>query len=527
MEFQDRIDTEALILGSIYQDLTLVTESNLTEDDFSTGKTSFYYALARELVKNVKSLDELSVQSWVNASGVSELYKEYGGFQSIKNLQKIGNTRNFLSYVDNLKKHIIVENLKEKRHFDIYEPIEYKGKIVTLSDSLPLMNAYDFHNLIQLMFNDLEVEIGNKDLVFEDLFFTDQELQDKIDGKKLDTSEFDVVLEWEEDGDSRYLQNFKILNEELGGLQRKNGLHVLGASSGVGKTTFSLNMALGLINTSNENVLIISNEQQSAYYKNLLMAIVCQVVFKCYSLTRKKISRNEFSNETEIEVIKVANEFIKDKFKNKLRFLSVSTFNKDNICAIIKREKLRNNTSYVILDTFKFEGGKKDTNIATELVETSRAIDNVATEYDVGIILPVQLLVSSDKTSFLTSSALSNSKQIKEVSNSVMLMRRVRPFELDPKSDKFLKPYVWRKSINGNYVKKQLTIIDSTRNEKDRSKRFDKDVIDASKQHVLMRLDKNRNGNDDVLILYEIDAVSGLMKEKARCDYVFMGMLAD
>ena len=76
MEFQDRIDTEALILGSIYQDLTLVTESNLTEDDFSTGKTSFYYALARELVKNVKSLDELSVQSWVNASGVSELYKE-------------------------------------------------------------------------------------------------------------------------------------------------------------------------------------------------------------------------------------------------------------------------------------------------------------------------------------------------------------------------------------------------------------------------------------------------------------------
>ena len=487
MEFQDRIDTEALILGSIYQDLTLVTESNLTEDDFSTGKTSFYYALARELVKNVKSLDELSVQSWVNASGVSELYKEYGGFQSIKNLQKIGDTRNFLSYVDNLKKHIIVENLKEKRHFDIYEPIEYKGKIVKLSDSLPLMNAYDFHNLIQLMFNDLEVEIGNKDLVFEDLFFTDQELQDKINKM---SSEEKIAYENEK-------QN--TLKAEL----------------------------KELINTTNENVLIISNEQQSSYYKNLLMAIVCQVVFKCYSLTRKKISRNEFSNETEIEVFKVANEFIKDKFKNKLRFLSVSTFNKDNICAIIKREKLRNNTSYVILDTFKFEGGKKDTNIATELVETSRAIDNVATEYDVGIILPVQLLVSSDKTSFLTSSALSNSKQIKEVSNSVMLMRRVRPFELDPKSDKFLKPYVWRKSINGNYVKKQLTIIDTTRNEKDRSKRFDKEVIDASKQHVLMRLDKNRNGNDDVLILYEIDAVSGLMKEKARCDYVFMGMLAD
>lgn len=524
----DRMTTETLILGAIYQDLTLVTESNLTENDFSHSKTSFYYALAKELVKNVKSLDELSVQSWVSASGVSNLYKEYGGFESIKNLQKIGSTRNFLSYVDDLKKHIIVENLKEKRNFDIYEPIEYKGNKIILAESLPKMNAYDFHNLIQLMFNDLEVEIGNKDLVFEDLFFTDQELKDKIEGKKVDTSEFDIVLEWEEDGGIRYLQNFKILNEVLGGLQRKNGLHVLGASSGVGKTTFALNLALGLINTSNENVLIISNEQQSSYYKNLLMAIVCNVVFKCYSLTRKKISRNEFSNETEIEVFKVANEFIKDKFKNKLRFLSVPTFNKDNICAIIKREKLRNNTNYVIMDTFKFEGGQKDTNIATELVETSRAIDSMATEYDIGIILPVQLLVSSDKISFLTSSALSNSKQIKEVANSVMLMRRVRPFELDSKNDKyFLKPYVWRKSVNGNYIKKQLTIIDPTRNEKDKNRRFDKDVIDLSKQHVLMRLDKNRNGNDDILILYEIDNVSGLMKEKAYCDFCYMGMLAD
>lgn len=525
---EERITTESLILGAIYQDLTLVAESNLTTDDFSCGKTSFYYALAKELIKNVKSLDELTVQSWINANGLRDLYTEYGGFESIINLQKIGHVKNFPSYVDDLKKHILVENLKKKRNFDIYEPIEFRGVKTVLADALPQMNSYEFHNLIQLVFNDLEVELNDKNLVFEDLHFTDQELRDKIEGKKTDTSQFDIVLEWEEDGKQKYLRNFKILNEVLGGLQRKNGIHLLGASSGVGKTTMALNIVLGLITTSNENVLIISNEVQSNYYKNLLISIICQNVFRCYTLTRKKISRNEFSNQEEIDTLIKANEFIKENFSGKLKFLSVATFNKDNICAIIKREKLRNNMTYVVLDTFKYETGGGNSNIATDLVDTSRDIDAIATEYDVGVLLPVQLLVSSDKTSFLTSASLSFAKQIKEVSNSVMLMRRVRPFELNPKdNDKyFLKPYIWEKGSNG-YRKKELKIINPVKNESDKARRFDKEVIDVSKQHILMRIDKNRNGQSDDIILFEIDGISGLMKEKAYCDHIYMGQLYD
>ena len=525
----ERLTTESLILGAIYQDLTLVAESNLSASDFSDGRTSFYFALAKELMKNVKSLDELSVSSWINANGLKDMYEDYGGFKSIENLQKLGNVKNFSSYVDDLKKHILVENLKEKRNFDIYKPINFRGTQTVLADALPQMNSYEFHNLIQLIFNDLEVELNDKNLVFEDLAFTEQELKDKIEGKKTDTSNFDIILQWEENGELRYLQNFKILNEVLGGIQRKNGVHLLGASSGVGKTTLALNLALGLVCTSYENVLIISNEVQSNYYKNLLSAIVCQNVFKCYSLTRKKISRNEFSNQEEIDVFIKANKFIRDSFNGKLKFLSVPTFNKDNICSIIKREKLRNNMRYVILDTFKYENGaSSNSNIATELVDTSREIDAIATEYDIGVILPVQLLVSSDKTSFLTSANLTFAKQIKEVANSVILMRKVRPFELNPQDEKyFLKPYVWRKNDKGKYTKKELKIINPMKNENDRMKRFDKDVIDITKQHILVRIDKNRNGMSDDLILYEVDSISGVMREKGYCGFIYMGTLYD
>lgn len=525
---EDRTMTESLILGAIYKDLTLATETNLTANDFDNSKTSFYYQLAVELVKNIKTLDELSVMSYVSSSGLKDLYLEYGGYESIKNLQKLGSVKDFNTYVDNLKKYILVKNLKEKRNFDINEPIIYKGTKVVPAEALPLMTSYEFHNMIQLFFNDLEVELNDKNLIFENLAFTDQELKDKLEGKKIDSSEFDVMLQWEEDGKVKFLQNFKILNEVLGGLVRRNGVHLLGASSGVGKTTMALNIALGLINTSNENVLIISNEVQSNYYKNLLSAIVCQNIYHCYSLTRKKISRNEFANQEEIDIFIKANNFIKEQFGNRLRFLSVPTFNRDNICAIIKREKLKNNMNYVILDTFKYETGAGSSgNIATELVDTSRLIDSVATEYDVGVILPVQLLVSSDKTSFLTSANLTFAKQIKEIANSVMLMRRVRNFELNPDEDKYyLKPYVWKKGMNG-YIKKELKVINSARNEADKSKRFDKDVIDASKQYVLMRIDKNRNGRSDDLILFELDEMSGVMREKAYCDHIYMGQLYD
>lgn len=286
---EERLLTESLILSCLYQDLTLTVDINLHINDFSDDKTRFYYQLAIELNKNIKTLDELSVMSYISVNGLKDLYESYGGYQSIVNLVTLADINNFELFVDNLKKYLIVENLKNKRNFDVYQEIVYDGQTIIPTDLLPHMSASEFHNFIQLIFEDIEVEIDNKDLVFENLSFTDKEIQEKLEGKVTDTSHFDITLEWEdEDGNYRYLQSFKMLNDILGGLQRKNGLHGVMASSGVGKTTLCLNIAMGLVTTSDEKILIISNEQQSAYYKCLLTAIVCQNVFKCYSLTRKK-----------------------------------------------------------------------------------------------------------------------------------------------------------------------------------------------------------------------------------------------
>ena len=144
---EERGTTESLILSCIYQDLTLIADINLKPTDFSNPRTSFYYGLAENLVKNIKNLNELAVASYVSSNGVGELYEKYGGYESLVNLQKIGNKSDFMSYVDDLKKHILVENLKKKRGFDIYKEVTYNGTKLVPADLLPISTAYDFHNL--------------------------------------------------------------------------------------------------------------------------------------------------------------------------------------------------------------------------------------------------------------------------------------------------------------------------------------------------------------------------------------------
>lgn len=529
---EDRKVIESLVLSCIYQDLTLVAETNLKPSDFELDVTCFYFQLAQELVKNIKRVDELSIASWVGANGLKELYDQYGGFKRVKNLLSLGDVNNYNSYVDNLKKYILIDNLKNKRGFDIYKEITYNGKKIIPGDMLPYMTSNEFHDFIQLLFSDIEVELADQDMVFEQLYYTEEELRVMQEGKEENTSHFDITLEWEENGEYRYIQSLKMIDEILGGYERKNGVHIVGATSGSFKTTFCLNVALGLVTTSKEKVVISSNEQVSRYYKDLLMAMVCQHVFKCHSLTRQKISRNKFDEE-EMKVVRAANEFIKEKFGDRLRFLSVNSFNSKKMTKLMKRLKLSEGVSYWIFDTFKYageEGGNnsQNQNIVQELVQMSRDFDAVGRQYDIGVILPTQLLVTTDKLSYLTTQALANSKQIAEVASSVVLFRRIKPFELD-KNDKkyFLKPFVYKwDGIRKTYIKKDIEVIDPFNTDEERKRRFNKEVLCKDNQYLLMFICKNRHGSTDKNPILEVNTISGLITDKCYAGFINTGVLA-
>ena len=177
---EERGYVESLVLSFFYQDLCLVSETNLKEDDFTEDKTYFFYCLAKALSTRIESVSEIDISSFCTASGVLDQYHFYGGYESVKRLMALADVENFENYVDDLKKIILVENLKNKRNFDIYDEIEYGGRKIIPAELLPYMSASQFHEYIQILFTDLDVETDSNDFVVEEMYYSDQEIQDKL-----------------------------------------------------------------------------------------------------------------------------------------------------------------------------------------------------------------------------------------------------------------------------------------------------------------------------------------------------------
>ena len=196
----------------------------------------------------------------------------------------------------------------------------------------------------------------------------------------------------------------------------------IGASSGSGKSTVTLQMVLGLVE-SGEKVLFISNEQVSKYFKDLLMAFVCINIFRCFTISRKKISKWTL-NEDEKQVFFKANEFIKEKYEGKLTFWAMNEFDFNKISNRMLKLKMTEGYRYLVLDTFK--PTNLESNVTNEYVQLSRDLDTFGRKHDIGIMCPIQLLSATDKLSYLTASQITNSKQIKEIASKILLFRKCR-----------------------------------------------------------------------------------------------------
>ena len=124
------------------------------------------------------------------------------------------------------------------------------------------------------------------------------------------------------------------------------------------------------------------------------------------------------------------------------------------------------------------------------------------------IIAPVQLATHSEgKVSYLTSSVLASSKQIKEVANVILLMRKVLPEELDKDNRMYMKPYRLTKDFTGKWSKQYL------------------EDLDPNKDYRLIFVDKNREGEDSKVLLYEFNGRSGTFTEVGVTDNVYKGQL--
>lgn len=204
----------------------------------------------------------------------------------------------------------------------------------------------------------------------------------------------------------------------------------------------------------------------------------------------------------------------------------MSEFNIDKILREVKRLHLAEGYSVLCLETFKSQSALD--NSVADMVDSSRKLDIFEKEVGMKVILPVQLMTSLEgKVSYLNSSMISNSKQIKEVANSIILVRKVNERELDPEDKAFLNPYVWKTNKEGKLIKKYLTIIDGQERPKRKLKgdEMEKDyTLDKRKKYLLCFIDKSRESDDNSkVILMEMVGRIGKVRDVCYVDNVYTG----
>ena len=538
---------ESMVVSCLFQDMTLVSDYNITSDYFENPKCKFFFQLIEGLSKNYKEISEVTVSSFVSQTKeLEKVYNDHDGWESIKRVKELAQVANIDKHIDDLCKQNLIREL-ESKGFNTKKKVKIEGIEVRPKDLFPEMTTQEVYEFYEMLLTNSSVNTSGSDMMVEDLYYTDEEIE-RIETGEDDTSiSYDITMRWtDEDGNERYKRNFKNLNNITDGICYDNGIFLLAAASGGAKSTTAFQMALGMIE-SNEKVLFISNEQGSRYFKNLLVSYVAATVFGCYSITRRKVKHMDF-NEHERDVFRKANKFIKEKYSDKLKFVSVLDFNIDRILKLVKKYRLSYNFQGCVIETFK-SANAETSDVVNELVEGSRKLDKFAKKYQVRFIIPMQLRTSSNmKTSYLTASEISNSKQVVEVCNSVVLFRKILPDELDEKNTKlFLKPFRWiMDEETGEYKKKYLKVVDTKSDEfKDqlprrrRRRRGDEekdeqiqelnygDFIDKNKTYRLGFVEKAREGSDNQkILLFELDGDHGDMHEVCWVDNVYTGQLS-
>lgn len=516
---------ERMLISCLLQDLSL--ETPLLESDFSTPKNKFYFKLITELAPRYKEINGFTVLNYLQISEeMTENFNDFGGVKEFDKIKSMANVSDFNSYLDELVKFKLVEELSEKLGIDINKEVTVGGKRIIPANIITGMNSSQTLDFFDMQLSSINVASLNNDMIAESLYYTEDEISKMESGELEETSYFDYTLLWEDEkGEKRFDRNLPLLNRSLDGYTCGNGVHYLGGFSGTGKSTILINIILGLITTSNEKVILVSNEQRSSYFKRILVSYIAQSVFKCYTLDRTKIKHFNFTDE-EKRAFYLANEFVKENFTDNLKFYSVSEFNIDKILREVKRLHLAEGYSVLCLETFKSQSALD--NSVADMVDSSRKLDIFEKEVGMKVILPVQLMTSLEgKVSYLNSSMISNSKQIKEVANSIVLIRKVNERELDPEDKAFLNPYVWKTNKDGKLVKKYLTIIDGQEKSRRTLKGDNEDrefTLDKRKKYLLCFIDKSRESDDNSkVILMEMVGRIGKVRDVCYVDNVYTG----
>ncbi len=255
---------------------------------------------------------------------------------------------------------------------------------------------------------------------------------------------------------------FPILSSVFKGI-RKGETFVYAMPSNSGKSRFTINIASYLAFAQNKKVLIISNEMSEEKMKLCLITTILnnkayqklhgqeisksegellELKFRPDKKKGVKLDENGYifreDNEpmqdfverldelsSEFRKTIATTEWLNEQIENSIYFIHITEHTNEDIRKIIMNYYYRENIEYIFYDTLKAD--TENIGDGNEVKKTATILSNLAQKFEIFIGSSMQLLESSTLPVNLTINDMSASKTVKEVLDTLCLMKQINP----------------------------------------------------------------------------------------------------
>lgn len=455
---------EANIVGILWNDPILYhNHSDIYDEMFKTPIWKLYFSIGKRMVsRGIQKIDDVAVEVFLQESNkLSKAYENYGGFETIENLEMFATSENLDSYVSELKKW-----------HSLYKLIED----ITISESdigeFSNLNASEIYDYFNVKFNNVFID--------SDDGIETSHLQDDLD---------DIIREADEGLNVGMPIPSKILNEEIGGII-DGQLILVGGLSGTGKSSITIQLLLSACLEQDEPLVFMANEQDSRFIKKeILIWIINNRIAKDRSeyFNKKRWRQGKFTDK-EKELIYEAKKFIEEKMKdNKIIIAQFKSYSRHQAEKVIRKYSALGVKKFV-LDTFKISSQRDDNeSFWLSMQEDMRKFDDLIkpSNLNVNLWVTLQLQKGSIARRYLSSENLGMSKNVIDVASVALLMRTVRNDEYE--GEKF-----------------PLKVIDPIGESKKSGRTLN---LESNKKYAVLFIEKNRNGESQT---YQIVAEQDL-----------------
>lgn len=440
---EKRLEIEANVISSIYSDLLLLDDCNLDPTSFLTKDGRFYFSLAQD-IRNKKFyvIDEVTILS-NSKDKVVEKFNDRGGWETIQNMIDVTNTSNFDIYLDLLHRENIILGLY-KDGFNLFEEIEYGDKKLTPIKVFRKFTADEVIDFYETVLTNYGTGYSSEVLEDEEMDLDDKFLEDCQQGMESGVPFADMGY----DINGELISIFPFLSAQIGGFNEQ-GLHMIGGFSGCGKSTILISIISALV-ANGRKCVIVSNEETINRYKIKWTVFLMARYANYYKLTKKRLTSGDIDAESKKQY-KIVQKYWRDNFKGKIKFIAINDASIKTVVKKIRENVLRYGYDTYAYDTFKIQNvDMSNARQDLALVRDSRELDKLCKKYNLIGLASIQLSESQKGRLFLTSSSLSNSKQVKEILTTLILIRNAYDQEFDPKSSYYMQPFRWKKKANGD-----------------------------------------------------------------------------